>query len=65
MCHLQNGTAAGGQGPNLSTSREAANANLVKRIVRRGDGAMPAFTQQQVSDKDLDNIVAYLAAIHK
>jgi mono/diheme cytochrome c family protein len=65
MCHLQNGTAAGGQGPNLSISREAANANLVRRVVRNGDGAMPPFSQQQIPDKDLDNIVAYLLAIHK
>lgn len=65
VCHLQNGTAAGGQGPNLSTSRETTNANLIQTKVRKGDGAMPPFSQQQISDADLAKIVAYLQAIHK
>lgn len=65
MCHLQDGTAAGGPGPNLSISRETTNAQRVQRTVRNGDGAMPPFSQQQISDADLAKVVAYLQAIHK
>lgn len=36
---------------------------MIRLQVRRGFGAMPAFDEAQISDEDLDAIVAYLKAL--
>lgn len=65
-CHAKDGTAAGGIGPQLSTSKNAADESYIRNIVRKGNAkGMPPFSTDQVSDKDLDNIVAYIKSIHK
>ena len=33
--------------------------------IRRGVGAMPAFDEKHISDKELDNVISYLKALKK
>jgi mono/diheme cytochrome c family protein len=57
-CHLDNGTASGGVGPQL------AGAGLTEEAIRNqvinGGGAMPAGLAQ---GQDLDNVTAYVLSI--
>ena len=57
-CHLENGTAGGGVGPQL------AGAGLTEQQIRdqviNGGGAMPAGLAK---GQDLDNVVAYVLSI--
>lgn len=62
-CHLNNGRNAGGQGPQLTVSQNAGNADYIRTIVRNGKGAMQPYDKDVVSDADLDNIVAYILSI--
>jgi mono/diheme cytochrome c family protein len=62
-CHLGQGTQAG-RAPQLSVSQNAINPDFVRNQVRKGKAPMPAFDQSKVSDADLENIIAYLKAIH-
>lgn len=62
-CHLGQGTQAG-KAPQLSVSQNAINPDFVRLQVRNGKNRMPAFDQSKVSDADLENIIAYLKAIH-
>ncbi len=52
--------ALGGMGPNLKTPKR--EASLITTTVRSGKGAMPAFAQSQVSDADLQSMIAFLQA---
>ena len=63
-CHLGQGTQAG-RAPQLSVSQNAINPDFVRNQVRKGKAPMPAFDTTRVSDADLENIIAYLQAIHK
>lgn len=38
---------------------------LIKFQVRRGMGAMPAFSEQEIADEDLDALVKYLKTLRK
>ncbi|MBI2862878.1 MAG: cupredoxin domain-containing protein [Chloroflexi bacterium] len=60
-CHGVN--AEGGVGPNLKERKPAIA--VLKQTVRSGSAnrIMPPFTASQVSDVDLDNLVAYLLSI--
>ena len=62
-CHLGQGTQAG-RAPQLSVSQNAINPDFVRNQVRNGKPPMPAFSTAKVSDADLENIIAYLKAIH-
>lgn len=62
-CHLGQGTQAG-RAPQLSVSQNAINPDFVRNQVRKGKAPMPAFDQSKISDADLENIIAYLKAIH-
>ena len=62
-CHLGQGTQAG-RAPQLSVSQNAINPDFVRNQVRKGKAPMPAFDQSRISDADLENIIAYLKAIH-
>lgn len=57
-CHLENGTASGGTGPQL------AGAGLteaeIREQVENGGGAMPAGL---ATGQDLDNVTAYVLSI--
>lgn len=64
-CHLQEGKAGGGLGPNLAKSQNALNPDYVRGNVRNGRGQMIAFDKSEVSDADLENIILYLKSIHQ
>ena len=36
---------------------------LMKIQVRRGLGAMPGFSEEHISDRELDNLIAYIKAL--
>ena len=38
---------------------------LIKFQVRRGIGAMPAFSEQEIGDQELDALVAYLKTLRR
>ena len=57
-CHLENGTAAGGVGPQLAGS--GVDGDAIRTIVANGRGAMPGGL---ASGEDLDNIVAYVLSL--
>jgi mono/diheme cytochrome c family protein len=57
-CHLENGTAAGGTGPQLAGAGLSEEA--IRNQVVNGGGAMPAGL---ASGQDLDNVVAYVVSI--
>ncbi|MBI4332475.1 MAG: cytochrome c [Chloroflexi bacterium] len=56
-CHGAEGQ--GGIGPALK-GKDAAS---VKSAIRSGKGTMPAFSPAQLTDADLDNIIAFLASL--
>jgi mono/diheme cytochrome c family protein len=51
-----------GKVPALLEQRSDLPAPVLKVFVRRGSWSMPPFRQTEVSDADIDNIAAYLAA---
>lgn len=57
-CHIQ---GEGGLGPSLN--EKALPAFAIRFQVRHGWGAMPAFTADEISDEDLDALVAYVQAL--
>jgi len=61
-CHPNAGRAAG-IGPNLTNSANAGDPNYIRNNIRKGKGAMPAFPTDQISDPDLENLVAYIISI--
>ena len=38
---------------------------LMRTQVRYGLGVMPAFSEQEIGDRDLDNLIAYLVALRR
>ncbi len=57
-CHLQ---GEGGLSPALNN--KPLPKFLMRLQVRAGLGAMPAFSDEQISDEDLDDILGYLVAL--
>ena len=57
-CHPNGGSGAGPslKGRNLSAQR-------IENQVRRGGGGMPAFSQSQISDQQLQDLVAYIQSL--
>jgi mono/diheme cytochrome c family protein len=53
---------SGGEGPALN-NRFLPGA-FISLQVRSGLGAMPPFDQTQISDKELDAVIAYLQSLH-
>lgn len=56
-CHPQ---GAGGLGPALNDKPVPAAA--IKLQVRQGVGAMPSFSEQEISASELDDLVAFMSA---
>lgn len=56
-CH-PNGES--GIGPSLIDHPESPADS--RRVIREGDGRMPGFDQSQISDSDLENVLAHLQA---
>jgi mono/diheme cytochrome c family protein len=57
-CHLENGTAAGGTGPQLAGA--GLTEAQIREQVMNGGGAMPAGL---ATGQDLDNVTAYVLSI--
>ena len=57
-CHVQGG---GGLAPSLND--KPLPGFLVRMQVRAGLGAMPAFSEERISDKEIDALLDYLAAL--
>ena len=60
-CYQCHPGGAGGLGPAIND--KPLPVFLIKTQVRQGLGAMPAFSEQQISDADLDTIPKYLKAL--
>jgi mono/diheme cytochrome c family protein len=60
QCHPQ---GDGGLGPALNN--KPAPPALIKFQVRRGLGAMPAFSEEDITDAELDDLVAYVVALRR
>jgi mono/diheme cytochrome c family protein len=56
-CHSE---GEGGLGPSLNDKK--APPFLIKLQVRKGLGAMPSFTECEISDAELDDLVCYMLA---
>lgn len=62
-CHICHPQGAAGLGPPLNNKPLPEFA--IKAQVRKGVGAMPAFSQQMLSDDDLDKVAKYVQALRK
>ena len=60
-CHQCHPGGAGGLGPAIND--KPLPVTLIKTQVRQGLGAMPAFSRDEVSDAQLDDIAKYLKAL--
>lgn len=59
-CHLQ---GQGGMAPALNN--KPLPKFLISFQVRNGLGVMPAFSEQQISDRELEDLVNYVAALRQ
>ena len=60
-CHQGLGKAAGGTGPKLAgTGRDDT---YITTIIRNGKGAMPAHAQDEVSDAQIKDLIAYIRSL--
>ena len=60
-CHQCHPGGAGGLAPPIND--KPLPVTLIKTQVRQGHGAMPKFSQEEISDEQLDGIVRYLKAL--
>ena len=60
-CHQCHPGGAGGLAPAIND--KPLPVGLMKTQVRQGLGAMPAFSEQEISDEELDGIIRYLKAL--
>jgi mono/diheme cytochrome c family protein len=60
-CHQCHPGGEGGLGPAINN--KPLPGFLIKLQVRNGLGAMPAFSQNEISPEDLDHLVDYLKAL--
>ena len=58
QCHQCHPGGAGGLGPSIND--KPLPEGLIKLQIRQGLGAMPAFKDEHLSDRDVDAIVRYL-----
>jgi mono/diheme cytochrome c family protein len=57
-CHPCHPGGEGGVGPALN--HKALPGFLIRLQVRRGLGAMPSFSEEQISDQELNDLVEYM-----
>ena len=62
-CHQCHPGGEGGLGPALND--KPAPVFLMKTQVRVGLGTMPAFHQQEISARDLDDLMSYIIKLRK
>ena len=60
-CHQCHPGGAAGLAPSIND--KPLPVNLIKTQVRQGLGAMPAFSEKEISEEDLDGVVRYLKAL--
>jgi mono/diheme cytochrome c family protein len=61
FCYECHPGGSAGLGPGLNDKPLPVWA--MKMQVRRGFGAMPAFSKERIADPDLDDLIAYLKAV--
>jgi mono/diheme cytochrome c family protein len=62
-CNQCHPGGAAGLGPAINN--KPLPGFLMKFQVRRGLGAMPAFSEEHISDKELDDLIAYLKTLRR
>ena len=62
-CHQCHPGGEGGLGPGLND--KPAPVWLMKTQVRQGLGTMPSFSDNQISDQALDDLMSYVIALRK
>ena len=62
-CYYCHGTAGQGGRDGARIAQTGLNAQGLIRYVRRPTGAMPAFTEKLISDRELTDIFAYLKSL--
>ena len=62
-CYTCHPGGAGGLGPALNN--KALPASAIRLQVRHGFGVMPAFSEQQISQDQLDALIAFLKALRR
>ena len=60
-CHQCHPGGAAGLAPAINN--KPLPVGLMKTQVRKGLGAMPAFSKEEISDEELDGIIRYLKAL--
>lgn len=62
-CHRCHPIGESGLGPAINS---IPAPDFLKRYqVRHGLGAMPSFSEEEISDEELDNIITYLGALQE
>ncbi|XXT19432.1 cytochrome c [Sorangium sp. So ce429] len=61
QCNQCHPGGAGGLGPGLNN--KPAPAAAIRLQIRSGLGAMPAFSEKEISDADVDAVIAYMISI--
>jgi len=60
-CRRCHGPGEGGLGPSMNDI--PAPKPLMRLQIRRGLGAMPGFSEQEISDTELDHLLDYIVAL--
>ena len=60
-CHQCHPSGAGGLAPAIND--KPLPVTLIRAQVRQGHGTMPKFSEQEISDEELDGIVRYLKGL--
>jgi mono/diheme cytochrome c family protein len=69
MCHQEGGFGANALAKRLSKElsvleqRTDLDPMLIRTVVRRGAGSMPAFTKVELTDEELASIASYLGKL--
>lgn len=61
LCHQCHPGGSGGLAPGLNN--KPAPAAAIRLQIRQGLGQMPSFKEDEISDADVDAVIAYLLAI--
>jgi mono/diheme cytochrome c family protein len=62
-CHMCHPGGEGGLGPALNNKPLPAFA--LRMQVRRGLGVMPKFTDKEIADDELDDLIVYMKALRR
>lgn len=62
QCHMCHPHGGAGLGPAIVN--KPLPGPLMKLQVRKGLGAMPKFTEEKITDEDLDALIEYIKLVH-